>query len=57
MREQLKRAVRYMGRGWDSEPRPPHPLLKLLPPFVWEVFSFAVGLGLLYQIALYLLTP
>jgi hypothetical protein len=46
-----------MGRSWDDEPHPPHPLQKLFPPFFWDVFSLAVGLGILYQIALYLLTP
>lgn len=55
MKETLQRILRYIGRGWDEYERPPHPLQRLLPPFFWDVFSFLVAWGIIYQIVLYLL--
>lgn len=55
MKETLQRIFQHIGRSWDDEEQPPHPLQRLLPPFFWDVFSVLVAGGIIYQIALYLL--
>lgn len=48
----MKRTIiDYVTRNWDDEPnKPPHPLIKILPPFVWELLSYILGLAILFQL-------
>lgn len=39
MREKLKKIVAYIFRSWEDEPGYTHPRLKILPPFLLELFS------------------
>jgi len=54
MRYRIKKIVAYIFRGWDNEPAPPHPRLRILPPFFFEVIAYLIGLAILYQIGVYL---
>lgn len=56
MKETLQRIFQHIGRSWDNEEQPPHPLQRLLPPFWWDILSYMVAGAILYQIVLYLLT-
>jgi hypothetical protein len=54
MRANFKKIVAYIFRSWKDEPKPPHPRLKTLPPFLLELLSYLTGVAILYQIGLYL---
>ena len=45
----IKKLIDYITRSWDNEPTaPPHPRIKHLPPFLWEILSYIVGLSIAY---------
>jgi len=54
MREKLKKIVAYIFRSWEDEPGSTHPLLKILPPFFFDLLAYLIGLAILYQIGAYL---
>ena len=54
MREKLKKIGAYIFRSWDDELDPPHPRLRILPPFLMELIAYIIGLSILYQIGYYL---
>jgi len=54
MREKLKKLITYIFRSWDKEPNPPHPKLKILPPFLLELLSYLIVLAILYKLGVYL---
>jgi len=55
MSPKLKKVIAYIFRSWEDEPeRAPHPRLKLLPPFFWELLSYLIALALLYRLGAYL---
>jgi hypothetical protein len=54
MKEKLKKAVAYIFRSWEDEGSPPHPLLRLIPPFFFQLLSYLIGLAILYKTGLYL---
>jgi len=54
MREKIENILSYILRGWNEEPDPPHPLMKILPPFIYELISYLIGLLILYRVGLYL---
>jgi len=54
MREKLKKIVAYIFRSWEDEPGYPHPRLKILPPFFFELIAYLIALAILYQIGAYL---
>ena len=50
MRDKLKKIVAYIFRSWEDEPGYTYPLLKILPPFFFELLAYLIGLAILYQI-------
>lgn len=54
MRYRIKKIVAYIFRSWDNEPEPPHPRLKILPPFLFELLAYLLGIVILYQLVVYL---
>jgi hypothetical protein len=54
MKEKLKKIVAYIFRSWEDEPGYTHPLLKILPPFFFDLLAYLIGLAILYQIGAYL---
>jgi hypothetical protein len=54
MKEKLKKIVAYIFRSWEDEPGYTHPLLKILPPFFFNLLAYLIGLAILYQIGAYL---
>lgn len=54
MREKLKKIVAYIFRSWEDEPTPPHPQMRFIPPFLFEIIVYLIGLTILYKIILYL---
>jgi hypothetical protein len=42
MREKLKKIVAYIFRSWEDEPGYTHPLLKILPPFFFELLAYFI---------------
>lgn len=53
MKKKTKKIVAYITRSWKDK-EPPHPLIKILPPFLWELLSYLTGLAILYRIGAYL---
>jgi hypothetical protein len=53
MREIFKRLANYIFRNWEDEPGYTHPLLKILPPFFYELIAYFIALAILYKIGLY----
>jgi hypothetical protein len=43
----------YLGAGRMSQGYT-HPLMKILPPFFYELLAYLIGLALLYQLGAYL---
>jgi len=54
MRAKLKRIAAYIFRSWEDEPGYTHPLMKILPPFFYDLLAYLIGLALLYQLLKYL---
>jgi len=54
MREKLKKILAYIFRSWEDSPGYTHPILKILPPFFFELLAYLIGLAILYQIGAYL---
>ena len=54
MREKFKKIVAYIFRSWEDETGYTHPLLKILPPFFFELLAYLIGLAILYHIGAYL---
>ena len=54
MREKFKKIVAYIFRSWEDEPGYTHPILKILPPFFFELIFYLIALAILYQIGVYL---
>jgi len=49
--------LKHILRSWRDEPSPPpHPLMRILPPFAWELMGYLLGIAILYQVAAYLLS-
>lgn len=43
----IKKLYRYIGRSWRDEIEPPpHPQLKVIPPFLFEVLSYLIKLAI-----------
>jgi len=54
MRDKLKNIVAYIFRSWEDEPNYPHPKMRLIPPFFFELIAYLIALAILYKIILYL---
>jgi len=54
MRDKIKKIVAYIFRSWDDEPGYTYPRLKILPPFLFELLAYLIGLSILYQVGAYL---
>lgn len=54
MRERIKLIIAYIFRGWEDEPNLPHPGLKIIPPFIFEVLSYIIMTGIIFKIVTYL---
>jgi hypothetical protein len=56
MRERLKVIITYIFRGWEDEPTLPHPLIKIIPPFIIELVSYLIGIAIVLKIISYFFT-
>jgi len=54
MREKLNKIVAYIFRSWEDEAGYTHPRLKILPPFLFDLLVYLIGLSILYQTGVYL---
>jgi hypothetical protein len=54
MRDKLKKIVVYIFRSWEDEPNYPHPQIRFIPPFFFELITYLIALAILYKISLYL---
>ena len=55
MRERIKKIVAYIFRSWEDERKftgLTHPRIKILPPFLWELLAYSMGLAFLCYIGL-----
>lgn len=44
----IKKILRYIGRSWKDEAAPPpHPLIKIIPPFLIELLGYLIVIVLL----------
>lgn len=49
----FKNVIKYITRGWnDTNTTPLHPSLKIIPPFVFDVFMFLLIGSILISIVL-----
>jgi len=55
MSPSLRKVINYITRGWEDEPKPPHPMLKWLPPFVFDVLAFLMLVSILHEVGRYIL--
>jgi hypothetical protein len=46
----MNKIVKYIFRKWDKNNRPPHPLIGLIPPILFEVSGYLIGLVLLLEL-------
>jgi hypothetical protein len=51
----FRKIVAYITRSWEDEPGSPHPRLRILPPFAYELLGYLLGALILYQVIRYLL--
>ena len=49
MRDNIKKLRAYIFRGWDKERGYTHPLIKILPPFLWEIIPYLFALTFLFS--------
>jgi len=50
MKSKLKKVLKYIFRGWEYEP--PHPVLKIIPPFVFDIFLFLIVGSIIFTIVI-----
>lgn len=54
MREKLRKVVAYVSRSWGDETPPPHPRLKMIPPFMLELLAYLIVISILFRVGVYL---
>jgi len=50
----LKRIVTHITRSWEDESERPHPRMRILPPFFFDLLGYGLVFTILYHLFQYL---
>lgn len=45
MKELIATALRHITRDWSEDERPPHPRLRIVPPFIIEALAYLLAVA------------
>lgn len=51
-KELKSKILKYIFRSWKDEPIQPHPLLKIIPPFILELIAYLMAIAIIVNIIL-----